>query len=331
MTQKNEAILNSIKGENVYSVIDKFLFHCEFEKNLSPKTLQAYQTDLKQFTNSLDFSENSHSILLIDKTVLRKYLGTLTGFSPKSMKRKIATLKAMFSYLEFDDLIPANPFRKMNIRIKEPHRLPVVMDQQEIRRLLKSAYIEKLKTKDKKSYAYAVVVRDITVMELLFATGIRVSELCTLGKQNIDRDSGLVQVTGKGSKERIVQVVDPEVLNILREYFELFRAQILDTGFFFINRLGNRLSDQSVRLMIKKYSIIAKIAKHITPHTFRHTFATLLLEEDVDIRYIQKFLGHSSIVTTQLYTHVSSQKQQQILIAKHPRKSFRMHDISLSE
>ncbi|MCH7536164.1 MAG: tyrosine-type recombinase/integrase, partial [Bacteroidetes bacterium] len=96
-------------------------------------------------------------------------------------------------------------------------------------------------------------------------------------------------------------------------------------------RLGNRLSDQSVRYMIKKISIMAKITKHVTPHTFRHTFATLLLEEDVDIRYIQQFLGHSSIMTTQLYTHVSSQKQQKILVAKHPRKSFRLKDTLLSE
>lgn len=128
-----------------------------------------------------------------------------------------------------------------------------------------------------------------------------------------------VCVYGKGSKERIVQIENADVLAALKRYKQIKKVGMNDCEFFFVNRLGNRLSEQSVRFMIRKYAIQAGIESKITPHMFRHTFATLLLEEDVDIRYIQQLLGHSSIQTTQIYTHVSLNKQKSILIAKHPR------------
>ncbi|MNJ64298.1 Tyrosine recombinase XerD [compost metagenome] len=137
--------------------------------------------------------------------------------------------------------------------------------------------------------------------------------------------NGLVRIYGKGAKERIIIISNPDVLAALKNYKTAFNQQIEDIGYFFINRVNNRLSEQSVRLMIIKYTKKANIAEHLTPHMFRHSFATLLLEEDVDIRYIQQILGHSSITTTQIYTHVSTKKQNDILTLKHPRNRLSIY------
>jgi len=155
-----------------------------------------------------------------------------------------------------------------------------------------------------------------------FATGVRVSELCNLRPEDVDLRNGKIKVLGKGGKERVIQICQAEALSALREYYRLFSPAIKNRFFFFINRLGSPLSPQSVRLMVRGYSQKAGISKPVTPHTFRHTFATLLLEEDVDIKYIQHLLGHSSISTTQIYTHVNSVKQKKILATKHPRRKM---------
>lgn len=301
-----------------------FLSHCRFEKNLSSKTIEAYSIDLRQFTAFLQNLAVEDSVSAIDKVILRQYLEHLSTWKPKTIKRKIACLKALFNYLEFDDVIVVNPFRKMRIRIKEAKQLPVQLSGSEIKRFLKAVYIAKASVTEVESETYANRTRDLAIVELLFATGIRVSELCSLKDKNIDFRSGTVQVVGKGNKERIIQIYHPEVKAALREYARLFAKPIKETGFFFINRLGKPISCQSIRFMVRNYTHQAKISKNVTPHTFRHTFATLLLEENVDIKYIQHFLGHSSILTTQIYTHVSKTKQRSILANKHPRKRFEM-------
>ncbi len=298
-----------------------FIDHCQFEKNLSDKTIEFYEIDLRQFQSFLKANELTSLITEIDKFALKDYLKQLSHFKPKTIKRKLATLKALFNFLEFEDIIPINPFRKLRIKIKEPSILPTVMNTHEVRKIFKAAYTakEELAISDPN---YLVKIRDIAVLELLFATGIRVSELCDLKDQSINLHTGVISIYGKGSKERLIRVCNPDVLKVLCEYRKLFEKHISSCGYFFINRLGNRLSDQSIRHLIKRYTHLAAINKNITPHTFRHTFATLLLEEEVDIKYIQHFLGHSSIATTQIYTHVNSAKQQQILSTKHPRNSF---------
>ena len=156
-------------------------------------------------------------------------------------------------------------------------------------------------------------------MELLFATGMRISELCSLKPSDLDFESRNVLIYGKGAKERILQIGNPEVMAALVAYRDVFQEEIEECGYFFVNRLKKKLSDQSVRFMIRRYAEMAGIQQHITPHMFRHSFATLLLEQDVDIRYIQRMLGHSSISTTEIYTHVSNRKQKDILVNKHPR------------
>ena len=185
--------------------------------------------------------------------------------------------------------------------------------------LLQCAYRRSKANTKVHSYSYRTNLRDIAVLELLFATGMRVSELCSIAADSIDLSSGEIRIYGKGAKERIIQIGNPDVRTAVERYYEAFSNQIQETGWLFVNRLGNQLSDQSVRNMINSYVVQAGLEQHITPHMFRHSFATLLLEEDVDIRYIQQLLGHSSITTTQIYTHVTSKKQRDILTEKHPR------------
>ena len=176
--------------------------------------------------------------------------------------------------------------------------------------------------RNKSTYSQRVLVRDVAILELLFATGMRISELCSLHTDDIDLIEGSVKIYGKGAKERLIQISNQNVLIALRNYAGCWNDGIKSSNHFFLNRLGNSLSDQSVRYMIQKYSGQAGISLHITPHMFRHSFATFLLEEDVDLRYIQRLLGHSSITTTQIYTHVTLKKQRDILTYKHPRNKL---------
>lgn len=312
----------------IQTAIQEFIGHCRFEKNLSSKTIKSYSTDLKQLTEFLIGRNYPLKVSRITKAELREFLESISSLKPKSIKRKIATIKAMFNYLEFDDKVTSNPVRKMLIRIKEPRDLPRVMDIKEIGEIFRAAYKQNLHVKDKGTYAYFETLRNIAVIELLFATGARVSEIASLRVDDINIATGTVKIKGKGNKERIVQVCNKETLKALKRYRMIF-SQRLDAagGFFLINRLGRKLSDQSIRIIVRNLATQARIPKRITPHVFRHSFATLLLEKDVDIKYIQLLLGHSSIVTTQIYTHVNREKQRQILKAKHPRKELSMQAI----
>jgi integrase/recombinase XerD len=260
----------------------------------------------------------------IDKTHLKGFLKELSGWKPKTIKRKIATLKALFNYLEFEDHIMANPVRKLRIKIKEPALLPKALNAAESNDLLKKAYASIL-PKDKSTYAYLEALRNTVVIELLFATGARVSEIANLRLNALDLRSGTVTIHGKGGKQRLIQLCNPDTLHTLRTYCQLFDDKINATGgYLLVNRLGSKLSDQSIRILVTGLASSAEINKKVTPHVLRHTFATLLLENDVDIKYIQSLLGHSSIMTTQIYTQVNLEKQKQILAKKHPRMGFSM-------
>lgn len=149
---------------------------------------------------------------------------------------------------------------------------------------------------------------------------MRVSELCSLKNNQIDLHEYFIKIKGKGSKERLILICNPGVQQLINQYVNITQAN--ESDFFFLNRIHNPLSEQSVRDMINDYAGKAQVTQHITPHMFRHTFATLLLEEDVDIRYIQQMPGHSSITTTQIYTHTSISKQKIILTTKHPRNKM---------
>jgi len=306
------------------SVVDamaSFLFHCRYEKNLSPRTLKAYSIDLRQLRGQLA-GAGVADIREVDKGRLRDYIrGLFESYKEKTIKRKVATLKSFFSFLEREDVIPVNPLRKMDIRIKETRRLPRTIALADLKRLFRHLYLAKQACgENKESPAYRALIRDIAVLEVLFATGARVSEVCGLQADDVDLQRGRLRILGKGGKERILQLCDTDTLAAVRQYRDYFEAG--GSMQFFRNRLGQRLTDQNVRGMLRRHASRAGLKIHVTPHMLRHSVATLLLEEGVDIRYIQHLLGHSSITTTQIYTEVRAEPQRKMLAQKHPRRLF---------
>ena len=294
-------------------LITDYLEYCQYRKRLDSKTIKAYRIDLTQY--SAHVFEPPHCFA---KDTVDQYItGLHKLYKPKTVKRKIASLKAFFHYLEYKELLEDNPFLKLDIKFREAKLLPKTIPLHSIQHFLSTMYLQKKAAKSE--YELRCCIRDIAIIELLFATGMRISELCSLKPKDIDLQSSNILIYGKGAKERILQIGNPEVLSALISYRNTFEKDIAACGYFFVNRLKQRLSDQSVRFMIDHYAKLAGIEQHITPHMFRHSFATLLLEQDVDIRYIQRMLGHSSISTTEIYTHVSNAKQKDILVHKHPR------------
>ncbi len=303
--------------ENFNTIISQYLDFCKNNKNLNSKTLKSYSIDLKQFYGYIIDTENE-----LSRDVINNYIAHLQqNYKIKTIKRKIASAKAFCNYLEYESIITETPFAKIRLKLHEPALLPRTIPFDYIEKIFACAY-KKYASEQHGSYSQKCVLRDIAVLELLFSTGMRVSELCSLKQEAVNLGEGTIMIYGKGAKERIIQIGNYQVLSILREYQRAFRDTIEENNCFFVNRLGHPLSDQSVRIIINNYTNAAELPLHITPHMFRHSFATLLLEEDVDIRYIQRFLGHSSIVTTQIYTHVASKKQRDILSAKHPRNKM---------
>ena len=297
----------------------EYIEYCEYRKRLDRKTLKAYRIDLKQYT---DYLQNISEFYFKDN--LDKYITHLhKQYKPKTVKRKIASLKAFFHYMEYKEILSENSFSKLDIRFREAKLLPKTIPFHSLQTFLSTLYQQKEKATSE--YQFRCCIRDIAVIELLFATGMRISELCSLRPADIDFVSNNILIYGKGAKERILQIGNPEVLSALSLYYETFKSDIATCGYFFVNRLQKKLSDQSVRYMITHYAKLAGIEQHLTPHMFRHSFATLLLEQDVDIRYIQRMLGHSSISTTEIYTHVSNIKQKDILFNKHPRNLMNMY------
>lgn len=304
---------------NLQTHIDNYLKYCTDQKRLDDKTLKAYRIDLSQFRQII-LSEEPEDITSL---MLEDFISNLhKKYKPKTVKRKIASVKALFHYFEYRDIIEINPFNKIQIRFREPATLPKTIPLSSVESVLSAIYMQKDTAKT--LYQRRNALRDAATIELLFATGMRISELCSLRIDDVNLDNGTILIFGKGSKERLLQIGNDDVIDILREYRIDFACEIESCGYFFANQSGHSLSDQTVRRMINKYTSLASISLHITPHMFRHTFATSLLDADVDIRYIQEMLGHSSINITEIYTHVTTAKQRDILTTKHPRNNFRI-------
>lgn len=294
-----------------------YLEYCATQKCLDEKTLKAYQIDLRQFFEQFPVSEATD----ITVSDLETYIARLNQtHKPKTAKRKVASVKALFNYLEYREIIEKNPFNNMQIRFREPLILPKTIPLHTVEVFLSTIY--KQRQNAKTEYQKRNALRDAAVIELLFATGMRISELCSLKDSDVNLYDGTVLIYGKGDKERRIQIGNNSVIQILKEYKRNFCSEIKTCQNFFANQSGKALSDQAVRRMINKYAALASIDLHITPHMFRHTFATSLLDADVDIRFIQEMLGHSSINVTEIYTHVTAAKQKNILNTKHPRKDF---------
>ena len=300
------------------SIIEEYLNYCKTQKRLDHKTIKAYRIDLTQFSNFFKDS-NIQSFSVSD---IESFIGYLNeNFKPKTAKRKLASLKALFHYLEYKNIIEENPFNKIRTKFREPLLLPKTIPLYTIETFL--AVIYHANSLAHTTYRKKRTLLDIAIIETLFSTGIRISELCGLKYTDVNLHDASIRIYGKGSKERIIQIGNDDVIRLLNRYKDNFQSEIENSGYFFVNPNATPISDQSIRRMINKYCSLAAIDLHITPHMFRHTFATCLLEADVDIRYIQEMLGHSSITVTEIYTHVALSKQKDILTNKHPRKGFK--------
>lgn len=296
------------------SLIEEYLSHCECTRKLDIKTIRAYRSDLVQFLEWSTMMPWS-----ISRETVCDYLAYLnTRYASASVRRKVAALRAFVSWAAEEQRISENPFAELRLRIKGPKRLPRTIALSDLDLLFGSLY------KDIEIPITFFLARDRAIFEVLIATGVRVSELCSFDVGSVDLEGKVVRIVGKGNKERTVQLENEHTIHALGDYLAI-REEVAatDNKALFVNRLGARMSDRAVREMVDRRAIDAGLSAHITPHMFRHTFATLLLEGDVDICYIQKLLGHSSISTTEIYAHVTSAKLRSIMRDSNPRKAIR--------
>lgn len=289
--------------------VKDYLNCCKYEKKLSEKTLSAYNIDFYQVSRFCE-ANDIFTVSDLGKSELRAYIRViLEKYKPKSAKRKLASLKAFFNWLEYEEIITVTPFRKIKIKIREGNRLPKIIPKEELGILFSS--------RDSHQNNF-ISIRNRTIFEVLFSTGMRVGELCGLLLENLDINEGALRIIGKGDKERLIPICSEETTNVIKEYLEE-RNSRFDSKYFLLTRTGGRMQEQNIRLILHKRAKEMGLSD-ITPHMFRHSFATYLLEEGVDIRYIQALMGHSSITTTQIYTTVNEKKQRELLTEHHPRK-----------
>jgi len=303
----------------------KFLAYCENEKKLSKKTLSAYTIDLRQFTNYLGEEKTNSDSNDVKKEPINEYIDFLYEKNKdKTIRRKVATLNALFAYLEWKDIIEISPFRRIKRVIEVKNTPPATITQKEINNLFKAAEKELRYFHGKETYSYRAILRDIASMKLLFATGARVSEICTLKKDDIDLSTGEVKLISPKGEERMVKISDKSAITALRAYADAFQEELSGWEYFFINKRGYILSEQSIRFLLVKYANLGGIGRHITPHMARHTHATNLLEKGRDIQDVQQQLGHSSITSTQTYTteEQTYDKAIKAIAKKHPRRFF---------
>lgn len=291
----------------IQKYIQSFLDYILYEKGYAEKTLIAYSDDLDlflQFINEVQI----HSFNQITFRVLHHYLASLgeKGLSAATLERRVASLKSFFKFLTRREIITKNPAALLSSPKKEK-RLPVVLEKREIKILIASM-----------PDITPLEIRNKTILTLLYATGLRVSELVSLNLQNIDLNQQTLRVVGKGSKERIVPIGNTATV-MIRKYL-LPRKELIcnETDALFLTKNGNRLSDRMVRNIINCSVDHIAMHKKIHPHTLRHTFATHLLDNGANIRVIQELLGHSSLSTTQIYTHLSVEKLKENYSKFHP-------------
>jgi len=294
--------------------VRKFITYLEAERNASEHTLRNYRSDLRQFEKFLEKDESGFYIP--NRLDLRRFIVHLQkrGCAPRTIARKIATIRSFLEFLVGEGYISSNPAAGLPLPRREK-RLPKFLDKKEIVKLIEAP--------DEKR---AIGVRDRAILEMLYSTGMRVSELVGLGSDSVDFIGGVVKVLGKGRKVRIIPIGEA-ALSALSRYqerrWELLAKQrkdiIQDKGALFLDRWGGRLSCRSVCRLVNKYVIKIGTGMGISPHAIRHSFATHLLDAGADLRAVQELLGHASLSTTQIYTHVTTEKLKAVYAKAHPR------------
>ncbi len=297
---------------NVQQAIENFLHHGQTERNLSDRTLKAYESDLVQFHSHVNDREMVH----ITEDDLEGYVDKLgTGpYRDTSIRRKVAALKVFFRYMEDSGVLSISPARRLKIKQPVEARIPNVLSMREIKALLLAPKreIETLaQYQDHSAGAknrYFCAVRDNLIIELLFSTGIRIGELVALDVSDVDLETRRIKITGRGTRGRFIDLNSDIVNKALSEYIVIRGARQLDTTALFVGRSGTRLTIYSIENIFKKYVHSADIKRHVTPHSLRHTMASMLISSGADIRSVQEILGHASILSTQVYTKLSPPK-----------------------
>lgn len=294
----------------MYQVVDEYINFLAVERGVSLNTLEAYSRDLSRYIAYIEGREIKE-IKYISSDDVIAFLGSLrkSGLGANSVNRTLAALRGFYKHLLLQKLIEENPIANISLARTWMH-LPDTLNEEEMRNLL-----------DQPEVKNVLGIRDRAMMELLYATGIRVSELISLTINNINWQTGYIIVMGKGGKERIVPV-GQVAYDRLGGYVNKVRPGLLkgnSTTVLFLNRSGVGLTRQGFWKIVKKYAKKAGMMKRVYPHTFRHSFATHILERGGDLRSVQVMLGHSDISTTQIYTHVTRERLKDIHRKYHPR------------
>lgn len=296
----------------INNALVNYIEYCSNYRRLSPHTIRAYKSDLLDYFTACNVS-NLGDINDVSFQAMAKHCND--RYSSRTTIRKVASINSFIGFLNQHYNLTIRPIEsKIKCPLPLPRTVPVSAIETTLSGIVRSA------TSAKSSHKQSILTRDLAIIEFLFATGVRVSELCALSPSDMNLNSGVFLIRGKGNKERMAYICNDEALDHVRNYYYLYESDIMKSNALFLNKYGNRISDQAVRNILKKYSPSDDV--RFTPHMFRHSFATGLLEAGVDIRCIQQLLGHSSISTTQVYTHVSSELQRKILTEHHPRNNF---------
>lgn len=284
--------------------IDKFIRYLEIEKNYSAHTILNYKLDLEDFAGFIGSTE----IEQIDYLYLRKYLAELKerGLASRSIARRISTLRSFFKFLTREGYLKSNPILSVSSPKLDKH-LPLFMTEEEVVKLIESAFM--------KEGTGVRGLRDRAILETFYSTGLRISELVSLNIRDFDFISGIIKVMGKGKKERIVPIGEVAIA-ALRKYL---KARKKESEAVFLNKNGGRITARGVRGIVDKYINRAGISPGVSPHTLRHSFATHLLNRGADLRTVQELLGHANLSTTQIYTHLTTEKLKSVYDKAHPR------------
>ncbi len=283
---------------------EKFIRYLEIEKNYSQHTVTNYKIDLEDFFRFLGDVE----LEKIDYLVLRKYLAALKEkrLGARSVARHLSALRTFFRFLTKDGYLKSNPILSLSSPKQEKH-LPSFLTEEETGKLIESAF-----AKDDKDESG---LRDRAILETFYSTGMRISELVGLNYEDLDFISGIVKVLGKGRKERVVPIGE-RAISAIRAYTEKKKKE---SDAVFLNKNGRRISARGVRNIVGKYIRIAGIKQGVSAHTFRHSFATHLLNRGADLRSVQELLGHANLSTTQIYTHLTTDRLKSVYDKAHPR------------
>lgn len=309
-----------------------FINYCTNVKQLSNHTLRAYEIDLDSFIYFIGKNKDIEAINRNDFHDYLQYLFKACKLKQSSAKRRFACLKSLFQWLEYQEFINESPFRKAKISIRLPGRIPKGLTIDEIKRLITTTHVQlgtglddadRRNWSQNRSYRLRQLIA-LASIQLLFATGIRVAELCSITLDDLNLNDGIIKINGKGDRERLVFLTGKSLIALLKSYLQVRSQYAPDHNFLIINTRGNPANTQYIRLLIIKTAKSAGIKRQITPHMFRHSTATHLLNNGMDIRFVQRLLGHQSITTTQIYAQVNNSKLQEDLLSKHPLATLRL-------